>query len=173
MLSFLILAHCFESVTVQIYGKTMESFKKKSAFFTNSLVDGLKQNFNILIVEDSKLIREIVIEFLKMIGFTNITAVDTGKEALVKYKKCDLILLDVGLPDISGIEVCRMIRMQECKTKKRIPIIIITAYGSSVKQKCYEEGIDAFLVKPVTVEKLSNLLNHYVKNIKQGGNNLC
>lgn len=85
-------------------------------------------------------------------GPYSVTAVDNGTRALAIYQDFDLIVSDVGLPDISGIEICKAIRN---KTIKRdIPIIALTAnnYNEEIAQASFTE----FMNKPVMQELLKN-----------------
>ena len=105
----------------------------------------------ILIVEDE----ESVLDPLELLqtkeGFTNETARD-GREALEKFAKTnpDLILLDLMLPEISGTEVCRQIRV-----KSQVPIIMLTAKDTEVdKVVGLELGADDYVVKPYSKAEL-------------------
>ncbi|MBB6218284.1 DNA-binding response OmpR family regulator [Anaerosolibacter carboniphilus] len=100
---------------------------------------------HILICDDQFIIHETIIAYLKADGFTHDSAYD-GEEALKKaYEtKPDLIILDLMMPKMNGIEVCRTLR----KTTD-VPIIMLTAKGEEIdKILGLELGADDYIVKP-------------------------
>ena len=100
----------------------------------------------VLIVDDEQSIRTLLDYNLKQAGYETIMASD-GKEAIemAEAKKPDLILLDLMLPQISGIEVCKMLRSQQIN----IPIIMLTAKSEELdKVLGLEIGADDYMTKP-------------------------
>jgi len=113
------------------------------------MADG--QDIRILIVDDEKPIRRFLKISLASTGYTVIEAA-TGKDALEKSSSShpDVIILDLGLPDIDGIEVIRRIR-ERAKT----PIIILSVRDEiSDKVSALEAGADDYLTKPFSVIEL-------------------
>jgi len=107
-------------------------FKKKGVF---------------LIVDDDKSIRDFLKLFLKKKGFQNVETVESGQEALAIVEKEDinLVLLDVRMPGMDGIEVLRAIK----KIRKDIPVVMITAYPDEEKAKeATKEGAYDYIIKP-------------------------
>ena len=105
----------------------------------------------ILIVEDEESVLDPLELLLTKEGFSIETARD-GKEALEQFAKTnpDLILLDLMLPEISGTEVCRQIRI-----KSQVPIIMLTAKDTEVdKVVGLELGADDYVVKPYSKAEL-------------------
>ena len=105
----------------------------------------------ILVVEDEESVLDPLELLLTKEGFSIITARD-GKEALEKFAQIspDLILLDLMLPEISGTEVCRQIRI-----KSSVPIIMLTAKDTEVdKVVGLELGADDYIVKPYSKAEL-------------------
>ena len=105
----------------------------------------------ILIVEDEESVLDPLELLLTKEGFSIETARD-GKEALEQFAKTnpDLILLDLMLPEISGTEVCRQIRV-----KSQVPIIMLTAKDTEVdKVVGLELGADDYVVKPYSKAEL-------------------
>lgn len=105
----------------------------------------------VLVVEDDKPIRNLITTTLKMNSYRFITA-EKGKEAVMlsASHKPDIIILDLGLPDIDGVEVIEHIR-----TWSDVPIIIVSA-RSEEKDKitALDKGADDYLTKPFSVEEL-------------------
>ena len=116
----------------------------------------------ILLVEDNPINQKMIAYFLNEIGYV-VDIANNGKEALALYHiDYKLIILDIGLPDIDGYTVCKLIR--SLKEGKQIPIIACTAFLlSDVSQHCCEAGMDEVINKPTDVEELRLLIEKYVK----------
>jgi diguanylate cyclase (GGDEF)-like protein len=102
----------------------------------------------ILVVEDDKATLKVLERLLEHLG--ELTLVETGKAALeyIQNELPDLILLDIGLPDIDGLQVCSAIKAKfECRD---IPILFLTAATeTSIEEKALELGAVDFITKPV------------------------
>jgi DNA-binding response OmpR family regulator len=106
----------------------------------------------ILVVDDEPTLRETVVDALQADGFRVVSAAD-GREALTRFRdeRPDLVLLDLMLPELSGIEVCRAIRVDS-----DVPIIMLTARDSEVdKVVGLELGADDYVTKPFSMRELS------------------
>jgi DNA-binding response OmpR family regulator len=106
----------------------------------------------ILVVEDETTLRETLAEALEAEGFKVVSAAD-GREALTRFRadQPDLILLDVMLPELSGVEVCRIIRAESS-----VPIVMLTAKDSELdKVVGLELGADDYVTKPFSLRELS------------------
>jgi DNA-binding response OmpR family regulator len=102
-----------------------------------------------LVVEDDDAIAEPLTHGLQREGYA-VTRVATGQEAL-EHADVDLVLLDLGLPDLHGYEVCRRIR-----ARASTPIIVITARGDEVDRVVgLELGADDYVVKPFGYRELA------------------
>jgi DNA-binding response OmpR family regulator len=98
---------------------------------------------HLLVVEDDDAIAVPLVEGLERAGFTT-TWASNGTDALAKAGVADLVLLDLGLPDIDGSEVCRRLRATSA-----VPIIIVTARGDESERVLgLELGADDYIVKP-------------------------
>ena len=107
---------------------------------------------SILVVDDEQTVRESVGETLEAEGFRVTLAAD-GREALERFRadRPDLILLDIMLPELSGVEVCRIIRAEA-----DVPIIMLTAKGGEVdKVVGLELGADDYVTKPFSLRELT------------------
>jgi PAS domain S-box-containing protein len=117
---------------------------------------------HLLIVEDEPINREIALELLQEFGTTADTA-ENGRQALdmVKAGNYDLILMDMQMPEMDGLEATRQIRAQPQYTL--LPIIAMTANAfAEDRQRCLEAGMNDFIVKPVDPDELKILLLHYL-----------
>lgn len=114
-----------------------------------------------LIVEDEKINQQILQAILKKLGHKSTIAED-GHAALRQLKKhhFDILLMDVQMPGLDGIETAKIIRTsEEYREYKDIPILALTAYAmAGDKNRCIEAGMNAYLAKPVDVKSLSKLL---------------
>ncbi len=104
---------------------------------------------HILVVEDDPSISEPLVAGLARHGFEP-EAVATGAEALTAAPRADLVLLDLGLPDLDGTEVCRRIR-----ELTSVPVIVVSARGDEVDRVVLlETGADDYVVKPFGLREL-------------------
>lgn len=106
---------------------------------------------HILIVEDDKAVRNLMTTTLMANDYKYIVA-ETGEEAIRQASTCnpEIVLLDLGLPDMDGVEVIKKIR-----TWSNMPIIVISARSEdSDKIEALDNGADDYLTKPFSVEEL-------------------
>jgi two-component system phosphate regulon response regulator PhoB len=110
----------------------------------------------ILVVEDETDLSDTLVYSLEREGF-EARAVRNGREAIAQAAqtpKPDLILLDLMLPDLSGLDVCRTLRADP--TTKDIPIIMATARSEEIDRVVgFEVGADDYVVKPLSVRELT------------------
>ncbi len=124
-----------------------------------------------LVVEDSDIIQLVYQRYLEDIGY-QVDIAENGYQALelAAQSDYDCVLLDIGLPDISGESVLSEIRYREQKTGKRLPIIVNSAHADeALLQRCCENGADAALPKPLTPEDLSRVLSAFQPSTTAGG----
>lgn len=106
----------------------------------------------ILVVDDEPTLRETVAEALEIEGFTVLTAAD-GRAALLRFRETppDLVVLDLMLPELSGVEVCRIVRAES-----DVPILMLTAKDSELdKVVGLEVGADDYMTKPFSLRELA------------------
>ena len=127
----------------------------------------MEENITVLIVEDDKYIMSLTTIYLKDEGYKTVAAI-TGKEAVALFyaNNPDIIILDLGLPDMDGMEVIRQIR-----EKSSAPIIVVSAREEeSEKIRALDLGADDYMTKPfhmgellarmrVSKRKLNNIVN--------------
>jgi DNA-binding response OmpR family regulator len=108
----------------------------------------------VLIVEDERDIRDLVLFHLEREGF-QVSSASSGEEALrqVRHASPDLVLLDLMLPAMGGLEVCRKLRQDPATVA--LPIVILTAKGDEVDRVLgLELGADDYIVKPFSPKEL-------------------
>lgn len=111
-------------------------------------------NRNVLVIEDDKIMGQMVAEILDDIGFEVVTATD-GMIAFEKLRQnpIDFIVLDILLPEMDGFEIYA--KLQADLDTKDIPVMIITAWSDERNvKKASEMGIRHFLPKPFTEDEL-------------------
>jgi two-component system aerobic respiration control sensor histidine kinase ArcB len=109
-------------------------------------------SFVILLVEDNAVAAKVATLLLTRLG-ASVKVAYTGKTAIEEatQKNYDLILLDIGLPDISGIEVAQKIRAFEAEKNRSTPIVALTAHVGKEEEQVYlDAGINEVLSKPLT-----------------------
>jgi DNA-binding response OmpR family regulator len=107
---------------------------------------------NILLLEDDPILSREISHFLSQKGMSVNTVEDgTLVQEASKEKSPDLYLLDINVPGINGLEICRMVREENKKT----PIIMLTAYSEiNEKRHAFEYGADDYMVKPFHFDEL-------------------
>jgi DNA-binding response OmpR family regulator len=118
----------------------------------------------ILVIEDEPTLREMLAEALEADGYRVATAAD-GREALNRFRadRPDLVLLDLMLPELSGIEVCRIIRRES-----GVPIVMLTAKDSELdKVVGLELGADDYVTKPFSLRELSARIRAHLRRSEQ------
>jgi DNA-binding response OmpR family regulator len=108
---------------------------------------------NLLVVDDHEAKRYILVTWLRRAGHT-VTEARTGQEALDKVGGAEIVLLDVHLPDMSGFEVCRLIKSDP--RTAAIPVIQVSATAVEVADRAHglTQGADAYLVEPTEPAEL-------------------
>jgi adenylate cyclase len=116
---------------------------------TEKVIDPLFASFCILVVDDSRTLRRILIRELNSLGFQNIVEAADGLEALetVRSKQVDLMLLDMEMPELDGLGVLTELKSDDIY--KSLPIIVISGADQFEKTiKCIEIGAEDYLPKP-------------------------
>lgn len=123
-------------------------------------------SLKILLVEDERIAMLVHSKMLEKLGYQPDVA-ENGQQALsLATKKYDLILMDIGLPDMTGIEVTAEIRQHE-DSSHRAHIVGVTGYSlEEVEAQCLAAGMDAIIAKPMPTEKLSEILNKVLESKK-------
>jgi serine phosphatase RsbU (regulator of sigma subunit)/DNA-binding response OmpR family regulator len=107
----------------------------------------------LLLVDDDEAKRYVIATWLRRAGHT-VVETDTGRDALSKVAVAELVLLDVNLPDMSGFEVCRLIKADP--RTAAIPVIQVSATAVEVADRAHglTQGADAYLVEPTEPAEL-------------------
>ncbi len=124
-------------------------------------------SYTILVVEDDKHINEVVTEYMKDAGYVVISSQDGGmaQRTIQTNPDIDLFILDIMLPEISGLELLGLIREMEEHRKK--PVVMLTAIGDEATQiLSFDEMADDYVTKPfspkVLVKRVQSLIRRSI-----------
>ncbi|MBI5502055.1 MAG: response regulator [Deltaproteobacteria bacterium] len=126
-------------------------------------VAALRRDCRILVAEDNPVNRAVVRKMLEKRGYT-LLMVTNGAEALVALDKhpVDLVLMDVQMPEMGGMEAAERIRKRERGTDRHLPIVAMTAHAmKGDRERCLEAGMDAYVSKPVKAPELLAVIESY------------
>ena len=114
----------------------------------------------ILIAEDNAVNRKLAVRLLERRGHS-LTLASTGREALAAFEKAsfDLILMDVQMPDMDGLEATEEIRAQEKQTGSHTPIVALTAHAlKGDRERCVAAGMDGYINKPIEAARFIQMV---------------
>ncbi len=116
------------------------------------------RSLRILLAEDSRVNQKLAVSLLKRLGHET-TVVENGREAVEAAESgtFDLILMDVQMPEMDGLEATRQIRRHE---QQHTPILAMTAHAlKGDRQRCLDAGMDGYIAKPVRLKTLADTIN--------------
>ncbi|MGQ0533548.1 MAG: response regulator [Caulobacteraceae bacterium] len=116
----------------------------------------------VLIVEDSELNMRLFNDLLEAFGYKTVKSRD-GRQAipLAREHKPDLIIMDIQLPEVSGLDLTD--RLKKDETLKKIPIVAVTAFAMrGDEQKIMAAGCDAYLSKPISVTTFLETIRKFI-----------
>lgn len=119
----------------------------------------------ILLAEDEPSVRELLQKILQT-RHCDVLVAENGRQAVEfwKTRKPDLILMDVRMPEMDGLEATRLIRQEEAEKGGAIPIIGLTAYARDEDEgRCLEAGMSDYMTKPVDMKRLFALIEEALK----------
>jgi CheY-like chemotaxis protein/HPt (histidine-containing phosphotransfer) domain-containing protein len=145
----------------------------KSPVITRYTVQEARRRLKILLAEDNVINRKLALELLQNRGHL-VVPVSNGREALeaIAREDFDLVLMDVQMPEMDGLEATRRIRNAEFKNESlqssifnrqcSIPIIAMTAHAmKGDRERCLEAGMDDYVSKPIKVEELFQVIEKW------------
>jgi len=123
---------------------------------------GNNTSLNVLVVDDSLIIRRNISNILEELGHTVVSEATNGQEAITMYKeyKPDVVTMDITMPDMNGIDALELIR----DFSPDVKIIMMTAHGQEdMVIKAIKAGAKAYILKPVTSIKVVESINKLFK----------
>lgn len=129
----------------------------------NFNIPASEKKLKILLVEDDKINQMVTVALIEKQGHT-IEIANNGIEAISKYKneKFDLILMDIQMPEMDGIEATKKIRAYELNGNKYTPIIAVTAHAvQGDRERFLEAGMDDYISKPLDIVKFYDIIRKH------------
>ncbi len=126
--------------------------------------EAARSRLNILLAEDNAINETVTRKLLERRGHT-VTAVRDGAQAVKATEKnrFELVLMDLQMPVLCGLEATAAIRQRESETGQRVPIIALTAHATETdRQRCLAAGMDGYLSKPATAKELYEAIDGIV-----------
>jgi len=142
---------------------------KASNYDTNSAslsnpIASVVTPLSILLAEDNLINQKVALRVLKHLGY-QADVVENGQAAIeaIANKSYDVILMDIQMPEMDGLEATQYIRSQELQSQlPPIAIIAVTANATHDDQDiCRQAGMNDYISKPIQIDKLKNILQHY------------
>ncbi|MCX5873911.1 MAG: response regulator, partial [Deltaproteobacteria bacterium] len=131
--------------------------KTKPSLLTRHSIRESKRSLNILLAEDNLINQKLAVSLIQRMGH-KVSIAQNGRQALeaIEREKFDVILMDVQMPEMDGLEATQAIRTRESLIgRPRIPIIAMTAYAmAGDRDRCLEAGMDGYVSKPINAQEL-------------------
>ncbi len=132
---------------------------------TSDNSDSFASSFRILLAEDNPVNQKVAKRVLTHLGY-QVDIVNNGVEAInaIAEKSYDLILMDIQMPEMDGLETTKYIRKQELESQlPPIAIVAMTANATDDDQNlCHDAGMNDYISKPIQIDKLKNMLQRFV-----------
>ncbi|MFP4317451.1 MAG: ATP-binding protein [Phormidium sp.] len=122
----------------------------------------------VLVVEDTHINQKVVMNQLKLLGYSA-ACVNNGQEALdqLHEQPFDIVLMDCQMPVLDGYRATQRLRSWESEGDRHTVVVGLTAHAmEGDREKCLDAGMDDYLAKPVTMEKLKSVLEHWMSQIE-------
>jgi len=132
---------------------------------------GVHRSMNILLAEDNLVNQKLAIRLLEKRGH-RVTAAGNGGQALAALKKgrYDLVLMDVQMPEMDGLEATKLLREKERFSGEHQQVVAMTALVmKGDRERCLAAGMDGYLSKPISPQELDNILDHYQTEDRRKG----
>ena len=164
-----ILRHKLWDCLVDVAGRRLRTVPNNNEIIESTAA--ANSEFRVLLAEDNPVNQEVARGMLSSFGCDVHVAVN-GQDAIdrIADDEFDIVLMDCEMPVMDGFEATKMIREREVEGHaSRIPIIAVTANAMPEdRQKCLAAGMDDFLSKPFTINKLQEMIEHYIDETAVG-----
>jgi CheY-like chemotaxis protein len=138
-----------------VFGTSAQKHEPAAPVTRHSLRES-RQRRHILLAEDNLVNQKLLVRLLENRGHTVVVAAN-GRAALtaLERERFDMLLMDVQMPEMDGIETTASIRHKERQTSMRLPIIAMTAHAMrGDRERCLEAGMDGYISKPIRADEL-------------------
>ena len=134
-----------------VLGHSQQAAEDRPPLVTRHSLREDRRHLSILLAEDNPVNQMVARRLLEKMGHT-VTVVATGQEALERVVEHDfsLVLMDVQMPEMDGLEATHAIRAREAETHQHLPIIAMTAHAmKGDRERCLAAGMDGYIAKPI------------------------
>jgi two-component system chemotaxis response regulator CheY len=135
--------------------KKSQQFRRRVVWTRRLRAAGTQNVLKILIVDDSKVMREMIVACLRGVAGLEFAQAASGLEAIERLSlgTFDLMFLDLNMPDIGGFEVVEFVRSQD--QLKELPIVVVTTRGEeATRTRALQLGASSFMTKPFNPEQI-------------------
>jgi PAS domain S-box-containing protein len=143
--------------------------RESSSLITRHSVREARSRLNILLAEDNPVNQKLAVKILEKMGHT-ISVASNGKEVLdiLENEDFQMILMDLQMPEMDGLEATKTIREKEKLTGGHLPIVAMTAHAMiGDKEKCLAVGMDGYVSKPINPNELSSVIENVFKSTEE------
>ncbi|MBN2815743.1 MAG: response regulator [Campylobacterales bacterium] len=126
----------------------------------------ISKDLSLLYVEDDETMRHIMAEFFRLLEFRTVYVAVDGQDGLEQFRRYnpDMVITDYRMPKMNGLGLSRLIKEEA----PEVPIILITSkFHKELTEDAIDIGIDAYLFKPVALDKLHNVLEKLTARVLQ------
>jgi PAS domain S-box-containing protein len=149
-----------------LLGQALVDAKGRAVLRPDAVTDGAMpmaptRPLHILLAEDNPVNQRLSVLLLEKLGHT-VQVADDGREALaaLEREKFDLVLMDVQMPEMDGLEATAVIRRREQGTGRHLPVLALTAHAmTGDRERCLSAGMDGYLAKPIQERELWQALH--------------
>lgn len=117
-----------------------------------------------LVIDDESLMRRLIAQLLTQMGFADVISVEDGAEGLrllENHRNIDLVISDLDMPMIGGLEFISMLRNSDSVTNAQVPIVVVSGHSEErYLRKAVNLGIHGFVVKPISYKSLEARVRH-------------
>ena len=142
----------------------------RPALITRHTIRETESRLHILVAEDNAVNQRLALKMLERMGHT-VTVAGNGREALelLEHANFDLVLMDIQMPEMDGLEATAALRDREVRRGGHVPVIAMTAYAmKGDKEKCLDSGMDGYISKPINARELYRAVEQVAKSFKPG-----
>jgi signal transduction histidine kinase/CheY-like chemotaxis protein len=147
------------------------STQMKAPLVTRHTLREARNRSRVLLAEDNAINRTLAVRLLEKRGYIVSTAAD-GREALAALEKedIDIVLMDVQMPEMDGLEATAAIRKRERSTGRHTPIVAMTAHAlKGDEERCLSAGMDAYISKPIRTIELFTTIERLLGKSQEAG----
>jgi CheY-like chemotaxis protein len=158
-----------QSALFEAIGRSLGRAEAGLLPLTRHLLNESRRKLRVLLAEDNPINQKLGVRLLEKHGYSVTVANDGGEAvAAVKNAEFDLVLMDVQMPNMSGLEATAAIRALERGTGRRLPIVAMTARAmKGDEERCLEAGMDGYLAKPIQPDHMMDVIERITSPVNE------